>query len=500
MINLTKKYITLLFFLFSVVFPSDLNDKINKSFIQSGSIESLIQSDVEYNELILIQLDILDKDLLEIINTNIPDIDLNVGLGSYHRIFPKVQFNILEELAPDSSFKIIKRPYYLQENTRDFWIHLKQGSETHGTYTQDDAVSYTCDCIDGASDCVKLGWDSWYNPFDYWAEAWWAFSPPDHTSINEIRVRVRGAQCDDLPLWSDTYMGMRDENGTFSQDYLLSEEYTDNLYVVPEIWSEGMLMPMIGSNDNYVIDEVTLQFFYTCSSPDSPISLISSNADYCDYVSISWEAPNENEDVLGYNLYRDGDLVTIFGPDIFSFFDYNAIENITHEYCISSFGECGESEFLCMEGSLKNNADEALNIEASDGLYQDVVIVTWEASENAEEYKIYRDNSWISLVSQNSNLEFIDQFIESQVDYNYCIESINNCGSSSLVCDIGFSSLLLGDINEDNSLDVLDVVLVVNFVMGYDPLTDSQQLLSDMNSDSLINVQDIVLLANLILE
>ena len=59
-------------------------------------------------------------------------------------------------------------------------------------------------------------------------------------------------------------LGMRDENGYFSQDFLLSENYTDNLYVVPEIWSEGMLMPMVGSNDNYVVDEVTLQFFYSC--------------------------------------------------------------------------------------------------------------------------------------------------------------------------------------------------------------------------------------------
>ena len=107
----------------------------------------------------------------------------------------------MEEIAPDSLYKIVKRPYNLPVNTREYSIQLKQGSETHGTYTEDDAVLYTCDCVGGASDCVKLGWDSWYNPFDYWAEAWWAFSPPNYTSINEIRVMVRGALCYDLRLW-----------------------------------------------------------------------------------------------------------------------------------------------------------------------------------------------------------------------------------------------------------------------------------------------------------
>ena len=256
--NFKYIYIIIILTLISSMFSSDATSKINKSFIVSGSIESIIDEQIDYDELILVQLDISNDSLLSLINFNIPKINLNVGLGSYHRIFPTEEFSILTSIAPDSAYRVIKRPYDRPENYREYWIELKQGSQTHGTYTQDEAISYTCDCVDGASDCVKLGWDSWYNPFDYWGEAWWAFTPPNYTSINEIRVRIRGAQCDDLPLWSDTYMGMRDENGYFSQDYLLSENYTDNLYVVPEIWSEGMLMPMVGSNDNYVVDEVTL--------------------------------------------------------------------------------------------------------------------------------------------------------------------------------------------------------------------------------------------------
>ena len=495
-----KKYIILLLFLFSIILSSDLNDKINRSFIQSGPIESLIQSNMEYDELILIQLDILDEDLLALVNTSIPNINLNVGLGSYHRIFPRAQFNVLEEFVPDSSFKIIKRPYYLPENNREYWIEIKQGSQTHGTYTSDDAISYTCDCVGSASDCVKLGWDSWYNPLDYWGEAWWAFSPPEYTSINEIRVNVRGAQCDDLPLWSETYMGIRDGNGNWSQDYELSIEYTDNLFIVPEIWSEGMIMPIIGSEDNYVIDEVTLQFFYTCSSPSNPISVASSNEDYCDHVSISWESPSQNEDILGYNLYRDGTLVTSFGVGTTTFDDYGANQGTTHEYCITSYGDCGESDSSCDDGSIKSDAYEVSNVVATDGLYEDIIIVNWEGSINAEEYKIYRDGIWLGLVSQNSDPEFVDQFIDFQVQYEYCVEAINDCGNSDFICDLGSSSFGLGDVNQDSSLDVLDVVLVINFIMGYDTPSNSQQWSSDINNDQIINIQDIILLVNLILD
>ena len=49
--------------------------------------------------------------------------------------------------------------------------------------------------------------------------------------MQEIRVTVRGAQCDALPVWSESYMGMMDGNGNWSHDYELSIDYTDNTYV-----------------------------------------------------------------------------------------------------------------------------------------------------------------------------------------------------------------------------------------------------------------------------
>ena len=185
-------------------------------------------------------------------------------------------------------YKILKRPYSLPNDSRQYWVEVKQGGNTHGTYTEDDAISYTCDCIDGASDCVKLGWYSWYNPLDYWGEAWYGFQPPFYQTIQEIRVTVRGAQCDALPVWSETYMGMMDDNGNWSQDYELSIDYTDNEYIVANIWNGSMLMPRIGSEDNYNVNWVQVELYYICETESPPDNFLASQEEFCDYVNLNW--------------------------------------------------------------------------------------------------------------------------------------------------------------------------------------------------------------------
>ena len=57
----------------------------------------------------------------------------------------------------------------------------------------------------------------------------------------------------------------------------------------------------------------------------------------------------------------------------------------------------------------------------------------------------------------------------------------------------------LGDINTDSIIDILDVVNIVNFLMGNSEPTFDQQYLGDLNQDGLINIQDIILIINIIL-
>jgi len=61
--------------------------------------------------------------------------------------------------------------------------------------------------------------------------------------------------------------------------------------------------------------------------------------------------------------------------------------------------------------------------------------------------------------------------------------------------EMDFSSSLLGDINDDGVINVLDVVVLVNIVLGIEDFNHA----GDMNNDGLINVLDVVILVNLIL-
>ena len=57
---------------------------------------------------------------------------------------------------------------------------------------------------------------------------------------------------------------------------------------------------------------------------------------------------------------------------------------------------------------------------------------------------------------------------------------------------------LYGDVNFDGSLDVTDVILLVNFVLGTTP-TEEQALTADFNQDGIINILDVITLVGEIL-
>ena len=58
---------------------------------------------------------------------------------------------------------------------------------------------------------------------------------------------------------------------------------------------------------------------------------------------------------------------------------------------------------------------------------------------------------------------------------------------------------LLGDVNQDGTINVLDVVSAVNFVTGQVEPTSYEFWASDLNTDSLLNVLDIVQMVNLVI-
>ena len=93
-----------------------------------------------------------------------------------------------------------------------------------------------------------------------------------------------------------------------------------------------------------------------------------------------------------------------------------------------------------------------------------------------------------------------DFIIDQEGIIVYANNEIDTAWMLSIINDlIQEDSLLLGDNNEDGIINILDVVLLINFILSIDEPTSNQFWSSDLNSDNIINVLDIVLIVNIIL-
>jgi len=111
----------------------------------------------------------------------------------------------------------------------------------------------------------------------------------------------------------------------------------------------------------------------------------------------------------------------------------------------------------------------------------------WTSGENINYYMgvYYANNGWWS---------------QAKGQYNFNLGCTNpsspNYNSNALVDD---GTCGLGDVNDDGQLNVLDIVQIVNYVLGNLEFSNSQISSADVNIDGLVNILDIVTLVNMIL-
>jgi len=165
--------------------------------------------------------------------------------------------------------------------------------------------------------------------------------------------------------------------------------------------------------------------------------------------------------------------------------------------------------------------------------YDGAVISYWKWYTNnlgnnpgTDYWKVYVSSnggsSWINLENSNesSNTWILKQFLltdyidnlTNQIQFKFIAEDIFNDGDQgsggslveAAIDDFSiyvFSSdeCELGDLNQDEAINVLDIVYLVNIILGTIEIDDILLCLSDFNQDGSVNIQDIVLLVNLIL-
>ena len=85
----------------------------------------------------------------------------------------------------------------------------------------------------------------------------------------------------------------------------------------------------------------------------------------------------------------------------------------------------------------------------------------------------------------------------------YYIQAMDNSGRLETLPMAGYfdfnsigSPSIPGDVNQDESVNILDIVLTVNAILGTSGLSDIEFQLADMNGDGVLNILDVILIAN----
>ena len=91
------------------------------------------------------------------------------------------------------------------------------------------------------------------------------------------------------------------------------------------------------------------------------------------------------------------------------------------------------------------------------------------------------------IINQEGVISYANNEIDTEWMLSVIYDLINN------------SNGLIGDINQDNIINVLDIISLINFILGSQIPDDSQIISSDINEDQIINILDVVMLVNVIL-
>ena len=90
----------------------------------------------------------------------------------------------------------------------------------------------------------------------------------------------------------------------------------------------------------------------------------------------------------------------------------------------------------------------------------------------------------------------------SNGDYTGYVKITSNGGSATVPVNLSVGSgseVMDGDVDFNGDLNVLDVVILINFILEADTPNSEQFEAGDMNDDEVLNVLDVVILVNQIL-
>ena len=173
---------------------------------------------------------------------------------------------------------------------------------------------------------------------------------------------------------------------------------------------------------------------------------------------------------------------------------------ITNEYIIIQW------DYL---RTYENNSRETFQIILYNSEYADYETITGDGEIKIQYYDFNNtsDGNWGSYPPEHAAYSTIgienhlgNMGLEYSFNNNYPSAAMPLSDNTALFITTGrMNEHLIGDINADESINVLDVVQLVNIILNLIDPSDYQMIVSDINLDGSINVLDVVQLVNIIL-
>ena len=166
-------------------------------------------------------------------------------------------------------------------------------------------------------------------------------------------------------------------------------------------------------------------------------ALVSATDDlFEDKVLVEWEI-DEDADPAFLQIVRDGRLLAVLPGSEDEFEDLGVEVNLLSIYCVVSEAGDGTRTVLGCDGGRRRHL-EVTDVEASDLLYTDRVVVTWNDRSIANDgYRVLREGSEIGTTGGNIAF-FEDTTALINTEYEYCVVPLEGIVEGApRVCDIG---------------------------------------------------------------
>tara|TARA_Y100000590_G_C15637264_1_gene983491 strand:- start:156 stop:1520 length:1365 start_codon:yes stop_codon:yes gene_type:complete len=344
---------------------------------------------------------------------------------------------------------------------------------------------------------------------------------------------------DDRNGATSVYLNISEDYGeTWQEETLIADTPYLNMYQDFKVDNEGNLhLVYYNYAANYHLDDVRYRFSESGDADFNAsiaLGVVTDDMEPCDCCQPDLEI-DDNGDV--YVIYRNNEqnfrdsYIAVKRYNNQSFTEYFQVSNLQDliGFCPSS----GPSmDIKNGEIAIAYTAYNHQNVYTSHSSLEDMDFsIFFNASSNSNSFQNYP----YTLLDDNLHTVWVDQdgydifygMTDTQMNLMSNVQKINDDDSSSMQKDpilyksndILYSfwsdqrdgnyeiylskgenvTITLGDVNQDSSINILDIVLVVNFILGQQDPDNTQFFASDLNSDNIINIQDIILLVNIIL-